>query len=90
MNNDEYIELFKKMSLQDKKNSLEKEMKYTLVFLMNLHEQNGWPAKLILNKEVLDIQNKNSTEEDFIEAMFAYTLSIQEMLASYIELNSKK
>lgn len=93
MNQDEYnkyIELYKKMSLKDKKEALEKEIKDTLVFLMKLHEENGWKAELLLNKEVLDIRDANSTEDDFVEAMFVYILSIQEMLASYIDLCEKK
>lgn len=85
-----YIELYKKMSLKDKKEALEKEIKDILIFLMKLHEEKGWKADLLLNKEVLDIRDANSTEDDFVEAMFVYILSIQEMLASYIDLSENK
>lgn len=85
-----YIELYKKMALVDKKNALEKEIKDILIFLMKLHEEHGWNAELLLNKEVLDIKDTNATEDDFVEAMFVYILSIQEMLASYIDLSEKK
>lgn len=93
MNQDEhnkYIELYKKMSLVDKKNALEKEIKDILILLMKLHEVKGLSAELLLNKEVLDIKDKNSTEDDFVEAIFVYILSIQELLASYVDFNEKK
>jgi len=92
MNQDEYnkyIELYKKMSLNDKKKALENEIRDILVFLMKLHEEKGLDANLLLNKEILDIKNESSTEEDYIEAMFAYILSIQEMLASYVDFCDK-
>ena len=57
---------------------------------MKLHEVKGLSAELLLNKEVLDIKDKNSTEDDFVEAIFVYILSIQELLASYVDFNEKK
>lgn len=85
-----YIEAYKKLSLVDKKIAIEKEIKETLALLVKLQENLGQEANILFNKEVLDVKNGVSNEEDFVESMFVYVLTIQENLASYIELRDKK
>lgn len=85
-----YINSYKKLSLVDKKKTLEKEIKVILALLEKLHENLGAKSNFLFNKEILDIKEGVSTEEDFVEAMFVYVLSIQESLASYIEINENR
>jgi len=86
----DYVDAYKKLSLVDKKQVVEKEIKETLALLVKLHEKLGRESNILFNKEVLDIKDGVSTEEDFVEAMFVYILTIQEALASYIDLNENK
>lgn len=85
-----YVETYKKLPLNEKKQIVEKEIKDTLALLIQLHSNLGQESEIIFNKEVLDVKNGVSSEEDFVEAMFVYILSMQEMLASYIEIIDKK
>jgi len=85
-----YIETYKKLSLIDKKQALEKEIKETLALLQKLHENLGKENDILFNKEVLDVKDGISSEEDFVEAMFVYILTIQESLASYVDLKEGK
>ena len=81
---------YKKLSLVDKKIAIDKEIKETLALLEKLHERLGKENEILFNKEVLDVKDGVSNEEDFVEAMFVYVLTIQESLASYVDLIDKK
>lgn len=85
-----FVDAYKKLSLVDKKMTLEKEIKETLALLQKLHEDLGRENTILLNKEVLDVKDGISTEEDFVEAMFVYILMIQESLASYVDIKEGK
>ena len=85
-----FVEAYKKLSLIDKKVALEKEIKETLALLEKLHQNLGKENTILLNKEVLDVKDGVSSEEDFVEAMFVYILMIQESLASYVEIKDGK
>ena len=85
-----FVEAYKKLSLIDKKVALEKEIKETLALLEKLHQNLGKENTILLNKEVLDVKDGVSTEEDFVEAMFVYILMIQESLASYVDIKDGK
>jgi hypothetical protein len=85
-----YVEAYKKLSLVDKKLAVEKEIKETLALLERLHENSGKNNDILFNKEILDVKDGVSTEDDFVEAMFVYILTIQESLASYVDLKEGK
>ncbi len=85
-----FVEAYKKLSLIDKKVALEKEIKETLALLEKLHQNLGKENTILLNKEVLDVKDGVSSEEDFVEAMFVYILMIQESLASYVDIKDGK
>lgn len=85
-----YVEKYKRLSLVDKKIAIDKEIKETLALLEKLHENLGKENEILFNKEVLDVKDGVSNEEDFVEAMFVYVLTIQESLASYVDLIDKK
>ena len=61
-----------------------------MALLEKLHERLGKENEILFNKEVLDVKDGVSNEEDFVEAMFVYVLTIQESLASYVDLIDKK
>lgn len=84
----QYIECYKKMPLEVKKELVVKESKKILAFLEKLKSDFDIQGKILFNKEILDI-TKSSSEEDFVEAMFVYIHSIEESLGEYIEIISK-
>ena len=55
-----------------------------------MHQNLGKENTILLNKEVLDVKEGVSSEEDFVEAMFVYILMIQESLASYVDIKDGK
>lgn len=80
-----YIEKFKKLNLQDKKEITINEINRLLIFLDKLNREINENCKILLNREMAGIKKEGSTEDDFVEAVFVYINSIEEALANYVD-----
>ena len=83
-NFNEYVYKYKNLPLKDKKELVEKEMEELLVVLNALNEKYGEEPNVLFNREILDLKKEEATEADFVEAMFVYSYSIKELIASLI------
>ena len=81
----EYIEKYKKLSLKEKKLQLKEQVEELVAALYALNERYGKDPKILYNREILDLKNEDVSEEDFVEALFVYSYTTQELLASFIE-----
>lgn len=80
-----YIEVYKKLPLKEKKAQLKEQIEELVAALYALNEKYGKEPKILYNREILDLRNEDVSEEDFVEALFVYSYSTQELLASLIE-----
>ena len=71
--------------MQEKKEIVENQFNELLSVMSSLNQKYGKNNKILFNKEILDIKKTNATEDDFVEAVFVYTYSIKELLASLLE-----
>ena len=76
----EYVETFKKLPLSNKKQIVQNDFKELIALLKEI-DNNEY---VLYNKEILDVEKENQTEDDFVEAIFVYLSSVKEMLADYI------
>ena len=83
---DTCIESFKKLKLKDKQKEVISSLKEGIAFLTRVHSLNNNKADILYNREVLDINKENYTEDDFAEAVFVYTYAIKELMAGYVEI----
>lgn len=83
-NFNEYVEKYKNLPLKEKKELVEQEMEELLVVLNALNEKYGDTPDVLYNREILDLKKEDATEADFVEAMFVYSYSIKELIASLI------
>ena len=83
-NFNEYVDKYKHLLLKDKKELVEKEMEELLVVLNALNEKYGDTPNVLFNREILDLKKEDATEDDFVEAMFVYSYSIKELIASLV------
>lgn len=83
-NFNEYVDKYKHLTLKDKKELVEKEMEELLVVLNALNEKYGDTPDVLFNREILDLKKEDATEDDFVEAMFVYSYSIKELIASLV------
>ena len=59
-------------------------MEELLVVLNALNEKFGDTPEVLFNREILDLKKEEATEADFVEAMFVYSYSIKELIASLV------
>ena len=80
-----YVEKYKKLPLNEKKEIVSNQIKELIAVLDTLNQKHGKNSKMLFNREILDLNKQDSTEDDFVEAMFVYSYSIKELFASLIE-----
>ena len=81
----QYIDNFKKLRLNDKKKYTVEELKKIVAILMQYSTNNGSSSKMMMNREIVDVNNGNETEEDFVEATYVYIKIIEELIADCLE-----
>ena len=94
MNNfDEYISNFKQMSLKEKQEIVIEELKVLSSLSNKMCEEIGASNELLVNKELLDLNKKDYSEDDFAEASIVYIESIIDSLCPFSnalsDINSK-
>ena len=85
----EYVELFKKLPLQLKKEKVKEEMKKLIVFIEKAKKDLKIGSQMLYNRELLDLNNNDISDEDFVEAMFVYVYILQESIGKYFNTVSK-
>ena len=82
-NFEEYMNFFKSQSLKDKQKIIYDQLKLLSGFTNKLCETSGIENKIITNKELLDFENNNYTEDDFAEAIIVFINSIQNSICDF-------
>lgn len=85
----EYVELFKKLPLQAKKEKVNEEIKKLIAFIEKAKADLKIDSKMLYNRELLDLNNDNISDEDFVEAMFVYVYILQESMGIYFNTVAK-
>lgn len=85
----EYIETYKKLPLQKKKQMANEEVKKLLAFIEKANNDLNLNDTILFNREILDLNSDNVSDDDFVEAMFVYIYSIREALSIYFNTVSK-
>lgn len=84
-----YIDAYKHLPLQEKKALVLEEIKKILAFMEKLKLDLNIQDKILFNREILDLNNDNISDDDFVEAIFVYIHSIQESTALYADAITK-
>lgn len=79
------VELYKRMSNKEKKDALIKEFKINLAAVEKLNNDLGINHELIMNRELLDIDKDNVTDDDYLEAYFVYLHMINDSILTFAE-----
>lgn len=85
-NFDMLIENYKKLQLDKKKENLVNELKEMIAVYVYIAESNNIPIQLLKTKEILDINFEKSTEDDYIEAIYAYFNVLKEIVSKIIDV----
>ena len=84
-----YVNTFKLLPLQEKKVRVVNEFQRLLTFVERAKQDLNIANGVLYNKEVLDLNSNNISDDDFVEAMFVYIHSVQESLGSYFNETAK-
>lgn len=82
-NFEEYMKFFKEQDLQNKQSIIIDQLKMLATLSNTMCRELNVDNNLILNKELLDIKQKDYTEDDFAEAAITLICSIQNSLCDF-------
>lgn len=83
---DAYVEAYKKFDLKTKKHIIENELKEIIGVFDKLISRYNIDPTLLYNREILDLQKNDATEDDFAEAIFVYIYAIKELIGTYVDV----
>lgn len=83
MDFNEYVEKFKELPLENKKEITIDEMKEVIALLTKLNSDLNIDSKILLNEEILEVSNNK--EDDYVEAIFVYINAIKEAIGTYVD-----
>jgi len=87
---DNIVNLYKKLDIKDKKEEIINELKELIGIYDKLCSDLNIEHQTYINKELLDLNNENVSDEDFFEAVFVLILSLKELIGLYTcEITSK-
>lgn len=84
------VKLFKNLSIEEKKEYLIKEFKLSIALLEKMNNDIGVNNNLLLNKEIIDVNKKNPTDDDYLEAYFVYLHAINSSIIAFAEKISQE
>ena len=79
------VNLYKSMTTQEKKDALIKEFKVSLGAIEKLNKDIGNEHELLINREILDVDKKDVTENDYLEAYFVYLHMINDSILTFAQ-----
>ena len=74
---------FKKKSLKEKQNETLEQLKVLSILSNKMCNDLKIENEILISKELLDINKKNYTEDDYAEAILVYINSIQNSLCDF-------
>ena len=85
MNNEEYdkiISTFKELTTIDKCKETIDYIKEIIASFDYIGKLNGIEKQILLNKEMADVNKADATIDDYLEAIYAYLLSLEDVSAN--------
>ena len=78
------MEYYKNLPIENKRNEIISEIEEIISNYSKICARFGVMPDMMLNKEMLNINRKNITEEEFLHALFAYLNTLQDISAQFI------
>ena len=84
-NFDEYMSYYKSLPLKEKQSILFNQLKMLSSITNQLCQEVGVNNEVIVNRELLDMNSNNYTEDDFAEALVVLVSSVQNSICDFCE-----
>ena len=79
------IEYYKLLPIDNKRDEIISEIEYLISNYSKICTQFGVMPDMVLNKEMLNLKRNNLTEDEFLNALYAYLNTLQDISAQFIE-----
>lgn len=79
------IDKFCDLNKQKKRNEIKNEIQEVLVLFKKLCEDKGIKNQLLLHTEMNNFENENMTEDEFLNAIYAYIISMENSIGNYLQ-----
>ena len=80
----EYMEEFKKLSIQEKRDEIMKAIKELIAIFQSFANMDNINLEFLKSKEILDI-DKSDTEDDCLEAELVYIENAKNIIGQYLD-----
>ena len=81
----EYIEEVKKMDISSKRDELLNSVKEIIAFFESLAQNENMELHYLVNRELIDLNGTNVSEDDFIEGLLVYVEIAKNIMGEYLE-----
>ncbi len=78
------MEYYKQLPKENKRNEIISELEEIISNYSKICTRFGVMPNMMLNKEMLNINRENITEEEFLHALFAYLNTLEDISAQFI------
>lgn len=78
------MEYYKLLPIENKRNEIINELEELISYYSKICTQFGIMPDMVLNKEMLNINRSNITEDEFLHAIYAYLNTLQDVSAQFI------
>ena len=78
------MEYYKELPIENKRTEIINELEEIISNYSKICTKFGVMPNMMLNKEMLNINRKNLTEEEFLHALFAYLNTLEDISAQFI------
>ncbi len=81
----DFIEIYKENTLEEKQKKITDELKEMIAVIQKISSDNQLNLSTIVNREIVDVNKENYTQDDFAEAVYVYLQMFKENLAVLLE-----
>ena len=80
----DYIERYTHLTTDEKRKELLKSVKEMIVSLKQLAIVKGKDVDFLVNREMIDLKASVVSEDDYLEGVFAYIVSLEELVGTIL------
>lgn len=84
LNFDAFIEEYKTLNLKEKQGLVIKDFKELIATLQQLCKLYRIDYDLLINREIVDVNKENYSEDDFSEAIYVYMQMFKEIMVEFL------
>ena len=86
---DELMKEYVKLSTEEKQKEIITSLKEDIAIIKKITELNNFESELIFNKEILDLKKGNPTNDDYLEAIYAYLKTLENIIGKLLIQKNK-